>query len=363
MPAGDERSSIFSDPISAPRKEVSLRGASAKEISRDALLQKVSQERELRKFTRRASAAALFIQRVWRRYYVMKKVAERIREGWRALACQSNHTSCRWICRHLIRPFLFFTTKPSTQHQMLQPLTVDCMLLCFKVILQSINTVDTEENYCSLTAGTLEDKHIWLYQAKKMVSLCLFILAECDQTALGCENIVPLTALATRLVVTLTDPKGWKSFKNENIGDADIAANKLLEYMTASRNSFYICIRRYLMKLSLDFPSQKEVFVSTDDNFLITASAITLVLRPFHLKKLNESGIDRLDVQDAYAQYVSFILTVPYLTRRLPPLLLPALKHESTLLPCLTTLLVLADFEGQNLKCHVEIGPVCNFLL
>ena len=33
-----------------------------KEITRDALLEKVSQERELRNYARRANAAALFIQ-------------------------------------------------------------------------------------------------------------------------------------------------------------------------------------------------------------------------------------------------------------------------------------------------------------
>lgn len=42
--------------------QVSLRGASAKEITRDALLEKVSQERELRSYVRRANAAALLIQ-------------------------------------------------------------------------------------------------------------------------------------------------------------------------------------------------------------------------------------------------------------------------------------------------------------
>lgn len=42
--------------------QVSLRGASAKEITRDALLERVSQERELRQYARRASSAAVFIQ-------------------------------------------------------------------------------------------------------------------------------------------------------------------------------------------------------------------------------------------------------------------------------------------------------------
>lgn len=41
---------------------MSLRGASSGEISRDALLAKVSQERELRSYARRANAAALYIQ-------------------------------------------------------------------------------------------------------------------------------------------------------------------------------------------------------------------------------------------------------------------------------------------------------------
>jgi hypothetical protein len=41
---------------------VSLRGSSAREITRDALLQKVSEERQLRSHLRRAAAAALTIQ-------------------------------------------------------------------------------------------------------------------------------------------------------------------------------------------------------------------------------------------------------------------------------------------------------------
>lgn len=42
--------------------QVSLRGASAKEITRDALVQKVIQERELRQYARKAASSALFIQ-------------------------------------------------------------------------------------------------------------------------------------------------------------------------------------------------------------------------------------------------------------------------------------------------------------
>jgi hypothetical protein len=45
-----------------PHLQVSLRGSSAREITRDALLQKVSEERQLRSHLRRAAAAALSIQ-------------------------------------------------------------------------------------------------------------------------------------------------------------------------------------------------------------------------------------------------------------------------------------------------------------
>ncbi|GFP85460.1 E3 ubiquitin-protein ligase upl7 [Phtheirospermum japonicum] len=61
---------------------VSLRGASAKEITRDALIERVNQERELRSYTRQANAAVMFIQRVWRRHHEMKLVALRLQWDW-----------------------------------------------------------------------------------------------------------------------------------------------------------------------------------------------------------------------------------------------------------------------------------------
>lgn len=48
--------------IGLPQIQVSLRGASAREISRDALLEKVSQEREHRNYARKAVSASIFIQ-------------------------------------------------------------------------------------------------------------------------------------------------------------------------------------------------------------------------------------------------------------------------------------------------------------
>ncbi|KAG0485895.1 hypothetical protein HPP92_009763 [Vanilla planifolia] len=113
--------------------QVSLRGASAREISRNALLEKVVHERQLRNFTRRASAAAIFIQRVWRRFYVMKKVGKQLQEQWTALADSfDNQETVDWISSNLIRPFLFFTSS-FTSHLNLNLATEGCLSpVCFK---------------------------------------------------------------------------------------------------------------------------------------------------------------------------------------------------------------------------------------
>lgn len=337
--------------MSASRKEVSLRGASAKEISRDALLEKVSQEREIRNFNRRASAASLFIQRVWRRYYLMKTVAHELREEWKDIACAPNCKNNKWISIEILRPFLFFTNQPSTTHHKFQSTNVECMTTCFKLLLQSINSPDMEENFCALAVGSHEDKSIWMYQTQKLFSLCLSIIADCNNIFL------PVTSLAARLAVMLTDSKAWKSFNDENIKDADMAVKKVLRYMT-SDSAIYHYIRSYFMKLNLHVPAQKKTSASSDDSFMITASAITLALRPFHVKNLDTSNAGQFDINDAYRLYLTFILTVPYLTKRIPPILLPALKHESTLLPCFNFLLILKDkiFNDMRELDQIEIS-------
>ncbi|KAJ6840077.1 E3 ubiquitin-protein ligase UPL7 [Iris pallida] len=326
-------------------------------MSREDLLEKVSKERELRNYNRRASAAALFIQRVWRRYFVMKKVAGQFQEEWEVLATHHNCKSGRWISRNLIRPFLFFTTQSSTLHQKFHIRNVKCMLICFKILLQSMNSADVEENFCSLAMGTIQEKSVWSYQAKKLVLLCSFILAEFDHTSHECEDIVQLTALAMRLAVALTDPKGWKAFKSKSTKDADNALKKLLRFMT-TEGSIYICIRRYFVKLGIHITSQKKAFASTDDTFLITATAITLALRPQHYKESDENVADLFDVKDASEQYFIFILTVPYLIKCVPSVLLPALKHKSAMLPCLSILLTSKDrIFNEMLKLEHSESP------
>nr|CAB3498895.1 unnamed protein product [Digitaria exilis] len=59
----------------AGNRQVSLRGSSAREITRDALLQKVSEERQLRSHLRRAAAAALSIQKLLGRYNFLDELS------------------------------------------------------------------------------------------------------------------------------------------------------------------------------------------------------------------------------------------------------------------------------------------------
>ncbi|KAL5976586.1 E3 ubiquitin-protein ligase upl7 [Asimina triloba] len=270
---------------------VSLRGSSSKEITRDALLEKVSFERELRNYTRRAAAAALFIQKVWRRHHVAKKVARQFQEEWEILIGQHD----------------ILITNP-------------------------------KKNFCSMVVGTPDERSTWLYQARKLVSICSFILDECDHTFLANGENKIVTSLVMQLVIALTDPRSWKSFSKANHKDACIAARKLIQFIASGRSGLYISVRRHIMKFST--PLQRQNGICTDDHFLITASALTLALRPFHVVELCLNDVDPIDVQNAAEQYCTFLLTVPLLSQCLPRVLLPALKHESVLSPCLRTLLI-----------------------
>ncbi|XP_072956198.1 E3 ubiquitin-protein ligase UPL7 [Typha angustifolia] len=328
--------------MSAPpnQRPVSLRGASAKEISRDALLEKVSQERELRSYLRRANAAALFIQRIWRRYYDMKKISKQLQEEWESLVDQYNYSMTnRWISNNLLRPFLFFSTQ-SLKYQKKQLKDVKYMSACFTILLNSINSSDMDKNFCSLAVGTLEEKSAWLYQAQKMVSLCSFILAECDYSSPEGENMIALTALAMRLVISLTDLKGWKSLKSDDTRVADVSVKRLIKFMSTRKSSTYSCIRRYIINLGAYFSSLKNNIAPTDNQFLITASAVTLALRPFHSKKSDINNADSFNLDEASEEFSLFIMTIPFLCRCLPSLLLPALKHKSALLSSLNVFLI-----------------------
>lgn len=207
---------------------------------------------------------------------------------------------------------------------------------------------DSRKNFCSLTTGTLQERRTWSYQAKKLISLCSFILAECDKSHSGGQSIVVLTSLALRLLVVLTDLKGWKSTRNDNLQDADRLVKDLVWFMGSCNSGLYISVRRYINRLDVSFSSQTNSTVQTDDRFMITASAVTLVLRPFHMTNFDVTSTGQADVHYAAEQYCLYLLTVPWLAQRLPAILIPALKHKSILSPCLQIFLVrLIKFEWE----------------
>ncbi|KAK7337160.1 hypothetical protein VNO77_17721 [Canavalia gladiata] len=354
--------------MDAPRKhQVSLRGASAKEITRDALLQKVSQERELRNYAKRAAAAALFIQRVWRRFKATKMVALQLQQEWEIVV---NHytgaMTAKWISNNLLRPFLFFITRISTPHRKVHCKLIDSMKLCFKILMESLKSSDSKQNFCFLAIGTAEERRIWRYQAQQLTSLGFCILSEFSECNSGVQDITIVTSLAMGVLVMLTDPKGWKGITDDNHIDADLAVKDLIWFLGGNKSGCYVSIARYISALD-DCSSQSKSTAQADENFFITASAITLAVRPFYLPNNDVEGPGMLDVNHAAKQYVVYLLTVPRLAQHLPSILLPALKHKSILFPCFQTLLILKEniltemselIKSENLVSFKAIPPV-----
>lgn len=359
--------------MSEPRKnQVSLRGSSAKEISRDVLLEKVSQERALRNFTRRATAAARLIQRAWHRYRVKKRIALEFQQQWESLI--NSHLSPlkkSSISSQVLRPFLFFTTFLLARYPRIQPREKDCIRSCFGVILESINSTNPNENFCSMATGTVEERKVWNYQAKKLITICLYILTEYDNSCHKSNNVL-LASLAMRLAVILTDVKGWKCISNTNIQGALMAVRDLVQFMGSIKSGLYNSVRRYICKL--EAPSSVQVTLSsqTDEQLLITASAITLALRPFHVVNLvADNKNDLLEVQSAAEQYCIYLLTIPWFAQRLPVVLIPPLKHKSVLTPCLRILLMskeqilkdMSDMDQMTSSSHNRVMPPVGWAL
>ncbi|RDY07374.1 E3 ubiquitin-protein ligase UPL7, partial [Mucuna pruriens] len=330
--------------MDGPRKQqVSLRGASAKEITRDALLQKISRERELRNYAKRAAAAALFIQRVWRGFKVTKMVSLQLQQEWEIVV---NHytgvMTANWISNNLLRPFLFFIIRVSTQHQKVHSKKIDSMKLCFTILLESLKSSDSKQNFCFLAIGTTEERRIWRYQAQQLTSLSFFILSEFSECNSGAQDITIVTSLAMRVLVMLTDLKGWKGITDDSHLDADLAVKDLIQFMGGNKSGCYVSIARYISALD-NYSSQSKSITQAGEKFFITASAITLAVRPFYLTNYDVEGPSMLNVNHAAKQYIVYLLTIPWLVQHLPPVLLPALKHKSILFPCFQTLLIFKE--------------------
>ncbi|KAK6126269.1 hypothetical protein DH2020_039974 [Rehmannia glutinosa] len=320
------------------RHQVSLRGASAKEITRDALLERVNQERELRNYTRRANAAVLLIQRVWRRHYEMKSVALGLRQEWEIMMNnRAGALSVLKISSEILRPFLFFINYLSVRCGKIGATERDCMMSCFRVVLENIASKDVHQNFCSMATGSIEERRIWFHQSKKLISVCLFILSVFDYSQQRVQDVV-LTSTAMRLSVLLTDPKGWNCTADGDRKDANTAVKNLVQFIGSERSGLYNCIRKFISKLEAPFSSKELKYCQTDDKFLIVASAITLSLRPFHLTNMDIDDNGMMDC--AVEQYCVSLLTIPWFPQRLPAILIPALRHKSVLSPCLRMLLI-----------------------
>jgi len=72
---------------------------------------------------------------------VIRVVSEQLHEDWKLLMNQPNiDLTTQWISRKMLRPFLFFITQPSSWYEGQQSKTVESILTCFKIILNSINS-------------------------------------------------------------------------------------------------------------------------------------------------------------------------------------------------------------------------------
>ncbi|XP_011621572.1 E3 ubiquitin-protein ligase UPL7 isoform X1 [Amborella trichopoda] len=341
---------------------VSLRGASAKEITRDALLEKVSRERELRNHARRTGAAALIIQKIWRRYNVMKMVAGQLQDNWETLmSCDGALRTAKWVSNDLLRPFLFFATRSSTLHHEIQLRDIKCILVCFKLLLQSINSTDLDKNFCALAFGSSEEKVAWFFQARKIITICSSVLGECDHTTLDGKDRILATALAMRLIVALTDLEAWKKFHPHKNGDTTYAVKDIIRFIASGKSGLYCSIRNFIVKFLAPAGLPNKSIMQRDDQFIITASAITMALRPFQFMKLNADNIGSIhmsEVKFTAEEYCIYFLTIPWLTERLPVGILPALKHVTTLSSCFKTLLIAKEnifVQMSNLNQHMGI--------
>ncbi|KAJ0245655.1 E3 ubiquitin-protein ligase UPL7 [Hirschfeldia incana] len=341
------------------KHKVSLRGASSEEMSRDALLAQVSQARELRIYARRANAAAIFIQRVWRSYIVRKRAAFVIQEEWESsLSSHSDTLTKSWVSSRVLRPFLFFIRSLCVQHQKIEPRGVQCMHTCFKILLESISSTDQGYNFCSLAVGTSEESKTWVCQTRRLVSLCSFLLTECSSNSQErIKDVLGVSALLLRILIVLTDPKSWKIISKQSIEDAERAGKIIVQFLGSSKSGYYTAVRRYI----------KSLTKSIDERLLITTSAVTLALRPFHARQPGSVGDSQPDTNLAVEEYVSLILTVPRLVCCLPSALVRALKHKSILMPSFHTILILrhklvtriSEIEhSEKQSCTTEIPSV-----
>jgi ubiquitin-protein ligase E3 B len=190
-----------------------------------------------------------------------------------------------------------------------------------------------------------------------MVSLCSFLLTECNYSQERIKDVIGVNALLLRILIVLTDPKSWKIITNENFEDAETAKKIIIQFIGSCKSGYYSAVRRYI----------KTLTKHTDERLVITTSAVTLALRPFHVKQPAFVDDNQPDTNLAVEEYVSLILTIPRLVCYLPSALIRALKHKSILMPSFHTILLLKDKilniisemeNSEKQSCTMEIPSV-----
>ncbi|KAG0594060.1 hypothetical protein M758_UG044400 [Ceratodon purpureus] len=156
-----------------------------------------------------------------------------------------------------------------------------------------------------------------------------------------------------RVMVSLTDSTTWKCFgepgQEVRKRKADSVVLGLLEWLASGSAGLFLAIRSYILT---NFPvpdikDEQARLRGKKDKFIITASIITVSLRPLLVLSAecdkdpqDDEGSKhikdhRFAANRAAALFAAHILTIPILPQRLPQPLLPALQHPTALSPCL----------------------------
>ncbi|KAG0632524.1 hypothetical protein M758_1G333800 [Ceratodon purpureus] len=353
-------------------RQVSLRGASAKEQTRDELFDRVAKERAIRSLARQGASSALVIQRIWRGRSVARKVAAQARAEWdeQFIARHGeNHprVTADAISNQMLRPLFMILRHSSCFNLHQTQASVDDagrLATCFKLLLQSIHDPDIRYNYCDLSVGFPDKMSKWVHQVRQILRLACGALEkegrglrEVEQS--GTDNNTMaldgsnLAGLAMRVMVALTDSSTWKCFDEQGQEVKKRKANfvvlSLLEWLASGSSGLYLAVRSYILT-NFPVPGMKDEQArprGKRDKFIITASIITVTLRPLLVLSAEcNKDADVEDIQNdskdysfaakrAAAQFSAHILTIPFLPQRLPQPLLPALQHPTALSPCL----------------------------
>lgn len=216
----------------------------------------------------------------------MANIAEQFRYQWDAHLTRSEDISlnAKHISEDIVTPFLFFICRPAKQYQKVDGRDDDQrMVMCFRILLQSIDCADPKKNFFSLAFGSAEERTRWFYQAHKLFSTCSSTLAKYRSLSSNVGGATALAiALAMRLMVALTDINTWKNFLKDCMGDGRLVVWNLINWIENRNVGLYSSVRQYIMTCNSAVNRKNKAVVQTDETSIITASAITTVLRPFH---------------------------------------------------------------------------------